>query len=253
MARELVQARAVVLRSVDYGERDMILTLLMEGLGKRSAIAKGGKSSKRRFPGALENFRVSRFTFTDRGPSRMAMLAEARVVEDFPGIEGSFEKISAAAYATELVRELIQDGEGGQRLFAATTAHYRQLNTCEDAVAQIEADLGTFVLRVLSLAGFEPSLRHCFRCGSLVSDARAWRFMLSGQGAICTGCRREGERTLETTRDVLMTMDRLAGGYAEQMPEVGLLREMRPMMQDMVKSALGKDLKSSAFLKMVLT
>ena len=43
--------RAVVLRTVDYGERDRVVTLLSRERGKLSAFARGGRSSQRRFGG----------------------------------------------------------------------------------------------------------------------------------------------------------------------------------------------------------
>lgn len=252
MSREQIQARAVVLRAVDYGENDRILTLLLEGLGKRSAIAKGGKSSKKRFAGALENFRVSRFTFTDRGPDKMLLLAEASVVEDFPGVESSFEKISMTSFATELTRELLQDAEGGELLFAALVAHYRQASASEDALVRLEADLTTYVLRALSLAGYGPSLTRCVRTGRPLVESDTWRFLLTGQGIIHPSQRRQGERTVESTREVFEEMYRLAGGYVERLPAPTLLRCMRPMLQGMVHSAVGKELRSGEFLRMVM-
>ncbi len=252
MSREQIQARALVLRAVDFGERDCILTLLIEGLGKRSAMAKGGRASKRRFAGTLESFRISRFTLTDRGSDKMAWLVEARVEEDFPGIEASFEKISAAAYATELVRELLREGEGGEMIFAALAAHYRQSDGAEDERARLEADLTTLTLRALALAGFAPSLERCFRCQAPVTEAPGWRLMAEGQGAVCAGCLEQGERSFETDRGELVVMDRLYGGYAEDLPSIEVLRKMRPKLQSMVSSAVGKELRSQEFLKMVL-
>lgn len=48
--------QAVVLRSVDYGDSDKIVTLFTSGYGKISAIAKGAKRSMKRFGGTLELF-----------------------------------------------------------------------------------------------------------------------------------------------------------------------------------------------------
>lgn len=252
MAREQVEAHAMVLRAVDYGERDVVLTLLLEGMGKRSAIAKGGKASKRRFAGALEKFRVSRFSFTDRGPDKMAVLGEAKVVEDYPGIERSFDKISVAAYATEMVRELLRDGEGGQGMFASLVRHYRQLSQCEDEIVRLEADLHTFTLRTLSRAGFAPSLTRCVRSGVALESSPRWRFLLTGQGLLHPDQRRPGDHSVEIARDVVEIMRGMGESYVELPPPAGVLRQMRPMMQGMVHAALGKELRSREYLKMVM-
>jgi DNA repair protein RecO (recombination protein O) len=48
---------AVLLRRVDYGDFDLILTLFTESTGKIAVIAKHAKKSKKRFAGVLELFR----------------------------------------------------------------------------------------------------------------------------------------------------------------------------------------------------
>ena len=48
--------QALVLRVTDYGEADRIVTLLTERYGKVSALARGARSSRRRFGAALSSF-----------------------------------------------------------------------------------------------------------------------------------------------------------------------------------------------------
>ena len=53
---EPVHTRAVLLRQVDTGESDRVVTLLTEELGKVSAIARGARKSRKRFGAALALF-----------------------------------------------------------------------------------------------------------------------------------------------------------------------------------------------------
>jgi DNA repair protein RecO (recombination protein O) len=254
LAREDIKARAVILRSVDYGERDRILTLLVEGQGKCSAIAKGAKNSKKRFAG-LDLFRVLQVSYLAPAAEKMAVLGECAVTEDYHDIEGSFEKMAVASYATELVREIIREDEGGQEIFELLVGYYQQLHAAEDAVARLEADLHAFSLMLLRAAGFAPSLSQCCRTGRPVSESRAWRFALTGEGALHPDARREGERTVETSREVLEALESLSYGYplaASDVPEVSILRRIRPLMLEMFKVLLGKEPRSTQYLKMVL-
>src|SRR5262245_33859927 len=50
------QADALVLRAVDYGESDRVVTLFTREHGCVSAMARAARKSKRRFAGALEGF-----------------------------------------------------------------------------------------------------------------------------------------------------------------------------------------------------
>ena len=48
---ETFDTPAVIVRAVDYGEADRVVTLLTRARGKVSAIARGARKSRRRFAG----------------------------------------------------------------------------------------------------------------------------------------------------------------------------------------------------------
>ncbi len=254
MAREEIKANAIILRSVDYAERDKILTLLVQGHGKVSAMAKGAKNSKKRFAG-IDLYRIIQVSYTTLAPGKMALLGECTVTEDFRNIEASFEKTATASYGTELVRELVRDGEGGEEIFKLLANYYRQTHETEDVAVRLEADLHAFTLMLLRAAGFAPSLSQCCRTGVPVSESRNWRFALSGEGALHPDAKRQGERSVETSREVLETMESLSFGYPlvpSDVPELSVLRRARPLMLDMMKALLGKEPRSTQYVKMVL-
>ena len=60
------KTKAIVLRSIDYGESDRILTFLTDDFGKLKGIAKGARRSRRRFANALEPFSLSTLHFSRR-------------------------------------------------------------------------------------------------------------------------------------------------------------------------------------------
>ncbi|RPJ79366.1 MAG: DNA repair protein RecO, partial [Deltaproteobacteria bacterium] len=48
--------RAIILRRIDHGDYDLIVTLMTKEYGKLSLIAKNAKKSIKRFSGVLELF-----------------------------------------------------------------------------------------------------------------------------------------------------------------------------------------------------
>ncbi|HTU59687.1 MAG TPA: DNA repair protein RecO, partial [Polyangiales bacterium] len=58
MDKRVEQAAALVLRAVDFGESDRVITLLTRELGLVSTMARAARKSKRRFAGALEGFAI---------------------------------------------------------------------------------------------------------------------------------------------------------------------------------------------------
>ena len=248
--------RAVVLRSIEYGDKDLIVTFLMADEGKRTAIAKGGKVSKKRFAGSLELFRVCDVTYSEGSrKDTMAILKESTVVEDFRHIEASFDKIAIGSYGTELTRELLRDGEGQGEILDALVGFYQRLHHQEEHAARLEADLHTFILHLLGLSGYAPQLTHCVHCGLAVDQGQRLLFSRRGDGALCQPCRDSGQSTLDTTAPVLLTLAELSTGYADIEREpvpVALLRQGRQLVFTLVRAILSRDLRSYSTLKMVM-
>jgi DNA repair protein RecO (recombination protein O) len=250
MARLDVCAPAIVLRTVDYGDRDRIVTMLVAGHGRRAAMAKGARASRKRFAGALEPLRVIEASYIDRDPGRLATLTRAEVVEHFAGIEASFDKTSLASYATELSREIARDGHPDDDLLNLLVSHFRALNRCDDDLESLESWHQHFVLTAMQGAGFLPALGVCGRCGRTVDDSLAWRF-LPEAGAVCARCRRPGGSTPAVEA---ATLQHLAASCSAPAPAPdGRTRDSaRSLLRALVHGMLGRDLKSTAFLDMVL-
>jgi DNA repair protein RecO (recombination protein O) len=57
--RTELRTEAIVLRAIDYGESDRIVTFCTADFGKIRGIAKGARRSRKRFANALEPFGFS--------------------------------------------------------------------------------------------------------------------------------------------------------------------------------------------------
>ena len=75
-----IEGEALVVRTVDVGESDVIATLLTEPAGKVSAVARGARKGSRRLGGALEPVHTIVVMLDDRG-AELATLREARIVK----------------------------------------------------------------------------------------------------------------------------------------------------------------------------
>jgi DNA repair protein RecO (recombination protein O) len=75
----------IVLRRVNYGEADRILTLLTPDQGKLSAIAKGVRKSKSKLAGGVELFSISEISFI-KGKNDIDTLTSTRLQRHFGNI-----------------------------------------------------------------------------------------------------------------------------------------------------------------------
>jgi DNA repair protein RecO (recombination protein O) len=178
---------AIVLRRIEYGDFDLIVTLFTRDRGKVSAIAKSAKKSVRRFPGVLEPFsRIEAVLAKGRGKG-MAVLQEAALEEPFFNIRESIVNTAYASYWVELVYLWMVEGEPLAPLFGLIDHVLAELNRGETPVEELSI---RFQMRFLSLAGFRPNFDHCFVCKTCLDQIRHAVVVpdLSKGGIACPTC-----------------------------------------------------------------
>ncbi len=175
---------ALLLRSVDYGEADRIVTLLTESRGKVALMARGARKSQRRFAGALEPYALIEAELSI-GRGEVGRLAQARVVRAFPGLLSSLEKIGIAAAGLEIVRETVPAHETPDPRLLPTVVRF--LERIEEGDALDATHLG-FVLRLLALTGHAPNLEVCGRCGLPAPEGKAALFAPALGAIVCRAC-----------------------------------------------------------------
>lgn len=238
--------RAIILRSVDYRESDRILTLFTETLGKTSAIAKGARSSRRRFGGALEPFALLEISLDPgRGKDRLMVLTEASVIEDNRALGTSLERVGAAAFLTELTREVVPQDEPDARMFEALETGLRLLASPTSVIRPLVL---ASQLRVLALAGFAVSTGNCNVCGKTLPGGRKAFFDPRRGGVICTGCG-GGPILLEApVADALSLLGRISPSDAAGLDlSTEILADIEHAVEIFVEEHLERQLKSNAF------
>ena len=249
------KTRAFVLRKVEYGDKDLIVTLLGRDTGKFSAIAKAARASRKRFGGGLQPMRCLEASFSHKSGRDLAFLREIDILEDFPGLEADFERITIASYATELVREVSQEAHVEPDVFDLLEGFYAQLSGLDGGLAALEAVLHHFELTLLQLHGALPSLYACFRCGKETEQMDKVRCIRTGEGVVCEGCRRAGEATgvlSSAAVEVLRYYHRPDEGGARALEEPEAIEQARRVIDASFEQVLDRPLKSRVMLDSVL-
>ncbi len=107
---------AILIRRIDYGDADLILTNLTLEHAKMSSIAKHAKKSVKRFSGVLELFYVLDIVCT-KSKGKLHILKEASVRHPFLHIRSDIEKTAYASYWAQLVYEWMEEGQKEPRIF----------------------------------------------------------------------------------------------------------------------------------------
>lgn len=237
--------RAFLLRSVDYGESDRIVTLLTELRGRISAIARGARRSRQRFGGALEPFALLEVSLS-RGRGDLLRLHEATLLEAHAGLGASLDRVGAAAFVLELVRELAPEDQPEPGLFRATGEALDRLATAtETAVGALAI---AAALRVLELAGLAPSTDRCNACGTPRPSGRRVLFDPRRGGIVCTPCG-GGPITLSAASAALL--DDLARAplaeIGQSAPDERLIAELDRALEAFLEQRLDRPLRTAMF------
>ncbi len=217
MKERNVKTEAIVLRSIKYGETDLILTLFGLETGKISAIAKGARKTSSRMRGPTQLFSRGRFVLY-KGKT-LYTVTQCESIEPFMLLRQSLSKFAYASYCTEIIRELLPEEEVNLPAYRLLVEILTMMSVKEE---QLAARL--FDFRMLALAGFQPQLDSCVKCGKPL-EKNLFFSSLEG-GMVCCS----GTSGIEVGRDTLAIMCRLS----EMGPElVNRLKPGRKQMQDM--------------------
>ncbi len=190
-----LKLHGVVLRVVDYGETDRVVSLLTAERGKVSAFARGARTSRKRFGGALEPFTLLAIEARERRGSDLLSLDSVSVTRGYGAIRADLARIACAGYACDLARELVHDAEPHPDLLSVLLGYLERL----DGAPAEPIALRAFELAALQAVGLMPRLTSCATCGGPIEGEEATvTFDPAQGGVVCDGCR--GSRTLGAPR-----------------------------------------------------
>jgi len=246
---------AIVLRRINYGDNDLILSLITPDRGRQSAIAKSAKKSRKRFAGILEPFSVLDVVLTfGRGKKGLPILKEAVLSHPFQSIAADVLKAAYASYWAELVDSWLEDA-------SADTAMYRLLGNALnylDTDKMPAADLSVlFQIRFISSAGYAPDLMSCSGCGKGLDDMVPNRvsFSIRKGSLICDACSPRFQKGILLSKGTIRQLLWMSGGNMAKASKMRLSATAREesisLLERFIPYHLGRQPKSLAFLRTI--
>jgi len=172
---------AIVLRRMDLGEADRLLTLFTPQHGKLRVVAKGVRRPGSKKAGHLEPFTLVNLLLA-RG-RELDIITQAEAVRTFPQIRTDLLRLGLAAYVVELIDRFgVQEGDS-LGLFELAADTMDRL----DREPLPEVALRYFQIRLLDLVGYRPELFRCVSCSNQARPVDQF-FSLSEGGLLCPNC-----------------------------------------------------------------
>jgi DNA repair protein RecO (recombination protein O) len=248
----LFSTPAIVIRRIQHGDSDLIITFLTLEKGKVSLIAKAAKKSKRRFAGILELFStlhiVGRVGNYKKG---LPVLQEASLHKPLSDIRGDILKTAYASYWSELIYMWLEEGQKHQKLFQLFYYSLEALNSSQAAAAVLNV---IFQVRFLSIAGLHPNFNNCSVCKLDIGqiEGNHFFFALREGGVVCHHCCASQSPNITLDKGTLKQLLWVNRGDFNQATRIRFaqhaLHQAEVFLEQFVPFHIGKKPKSLEFL-----
>lgn len=173
--------QGIVLKSINFGELDRIITLFTRKKGKIQVVAKGARKVGNRFGPALDCPAISNFMFYEsRG---MPVLSQAEIVECYREIGKKTDQWVFANYLLFTVDRCYEQEEPDERIFETILFYLDLSMKCENySILSLK-----FRIDLIRFLGFLPRIQFCAICGKRFKKIPIGWSTSSG-GMVCEKC-----------------------------------------------------------------
>ena len=246
---------AIILRRIDYGDFDLILSLITLNGGKISAIAKSAKRSKKRFAGILEPFSILDVVLTTgKGKNRLPLLQEAALKCPFTVIRTSFLKAAYASYWAELINDGMEESERQKDIYLLFHHALEWLDVGHRSEAALSI---LFQMRFITLSGYGPNLTQCGICRRRLDDIKKISivFDIKRGGLVCDTCYPKSQGRIMLSKGTIKQLLWIESGDLGKAAKIRLgplaIKESSAFLEAFVPYHLGKEPRSLIFLRKV--
>jgi DNA repair protein RecO (recombination protein O) len=201
----ILRSEALVVRTVDFGESDVIATFVTEQVGKIGAVVRGARKGSRRVGGALEPVHTIAVLLDDKRGAELATLKEARIVRLRAGVAASLDALEVAGVALRWARHLFPPRTpepAGWRVLVDL------LDVLDSGTSSPRKELARAGLAMLVAVGYALDLERCVACGRPCPAGKAACIDPARGGLICRACGGAGSVLLPEARDAARALAR---------------------------------------------
>ena len=198
------KTKGIILREVDYQDRDKLLTILTEDFGKLTVKARGVKGTRNTMKATCQLMAYSELTLMEQ--KDRYILTEGSTIELFSELQSDIELLSLSSYFLQVVDYVAQEEDPCPEILSLllnTLYGLGKLKLSQPLVKTV------FEFRLACLLGFLPELKHCCRCGR----GAPRYFSLNHGGLLCGECGtipQEGQIRLPMTPGTMAAMEYIA-------------------------------------------
>jgi len=181
----LLDTDAVVLHSADYLESSRILRLATREAGVQSVLARGARSSRKRFGSAMGLFAEGQAQIRIKPGRDLHTLERFDVLRIRTGLAAELGRFAAASAFAELVMRVVHD-ESAPRVYDGMLRSFDTIAAAEPSET-VSVALGA-IWQLVSEVGFSPSMESCAECHAPLRPEDDATFSHLSGGVLCERC-----------------------------------------------------------------
>jgi DNA repair protein RecO (recombination protein O) len=199
-SRERVyRTEAIVLRRVDFGEADRLLTVFTPERGKIKLIAKGARKPASRKSGHVELF--SHGLFLVAVGHELDIITQAETLDPFRALREDLLRTTYAYYVAELADAFTAERDENRPVFELLSDAFGWLCTAQD----LQLAARYYELHLLGLVGFQPQLFVCGGCQKVLEPEVNYWSAADGS-VLCARCGHDRPSTSELSVQALKVL-----------------------------------------------
>ena len=262
----LYRTEGIVLKTIPFGEADLIVSFLTPDYGLLKAFAKSPLKTKSRFGSSLEPLTHSRIAFWGKEGASLPRLTQSDIIHSFQSIRDKMNCFLRVSEIIELTLQFLPEREANRKLYALLlqTLHNIENNLTEFPYTPLwkrgaEGDLKGgkggldlsalhYKVKLLKHLGYAPALDSCGKCGKY-GDC----FFVSQGSIFCEDCSRGMDMPVRISKGVaklysnLLTWD--ISKIKRIQPSNVLLSELSDIIDAHIEYINTKTLNSKEFIR----
>jgi DNA repair protein RecO (recombination protein O) len=247
----LYKTEGIVLRSMDLGEADRVLTVLTPRLGKLRIIAKGIRRPRSRLGGGLEPFSDVHLVLAVG--RTFDVVTQVALEDPHLGLRNDLHSTAAAWYLVELADRFCEGAADSHGAFLLLAQGLAALDAAPAEVSR-EVVLRWFELQLLDAMGFRPELARCLECGADIGP-QGNGYAAEAGGTLGPECLHAAHAARPIGSDALKVMRHLQRTALVDVLRLQLRpavhREVERLLHATVSAVLERELRSRDFLEEV--
>jgi DNA repair protein RecO len=243
-----LKTKGLIIREVNTGEADKIVTIFTKGRGRISALAKGARRPRSKLVAGSQFLSYCDYVlFSGR---EMYSINSSEVIEPFYEIRNDMIRLTYAVHFIDIITDVIQENQpSGKVLQLLLNSLHMLAKTDKDPelIARI------FELRFLSIMGYAPFARSCIICGRDKLDNVSFSFKKCGFICDSEKCMSNDIYALELSSGAVKAIQHIIYSRFEELFSFKLseqvLMELERVNKRYLRERLEKDYCKLDFLK----